>query len=88
MRMNKSKRILSSVALILILAMVIGTIASALTGCGAVEKKDDTVIRIGGMKGATTIGLVNLVDRLQIIALRCTLQAAMSWQQWWLEKLI
>ncbi|WP_022764100.1 ABC transporter substrate-binding protein [Butyrivibrio sp. XPD2006] len=64
MRMNKSKRILSSVALILILAMVIGTIASALMGCGAVEKKDDTVIRIGGMKGATTIGLVNLVDKI------------------------
>ena len=62
--MNKSKRILSSVALILILAMVIGTIASALMGCGAVEKKDDTVIRIGGMKGATTIGLVNLVDKI------------------------
>ncbi len=64
MRINKSKRILSSVALILILAMVIGTIASALMGCGAVEKKDDTVIRIGGMKGATTIGLVNLVDKI------------------------
>jgi NitT/TauT family transport system substrate-binding protein len=64
MRMNKSKRILSGVALILILAMVIGTIASALMGCGAVEKKDDTVIRIGGMKGATTIGLVNLVDKI------------------------
>jgi len=64
MRMNKSKRILSSVALILILAMVIGTVASALMGCGAVEKKDDTIIRIGGMKGATTIGLVNLVDKI------------------------
>ena len=64
MRMNKSKRILSSVALVLILAMVLGTVASALTGCGASENKDDTLIRIGGMKGATTIGLVNLVDKI------------------------
>ena len=61
---NKSKRALSIVALTLILAMVLGTIASALTGCGAAEKKDDAVIRLGGMKGATTIGLVNLVDKI------------------------
>ena len=61
---NKSKKAVSVVALILILAMVLGTIASALTGCGAAEKKDDAVIRLAGMKGATTIGLVNLVDKI------------------------
>ena len=61
---NKSKKAVSIVALTLILAMVLGTIASALTGCGAAEKKDDAVIRLAGMKGATTIGLVNLVDKI------------------------
>ena len=64
---NKSKRAVSIVALTLILAMVLGTIASALTGCGAAEKKDDAVIRLGGMKGATTIGLVNLVDNTPLL---------------------
>ena len=61
---NKSKKAVSVIALTLILAMVLGTIASALTGCGAAEKKDDAVIRLAGMKGATTIGLVNLVDKI------------------------
>ena len=64
MQTTKSKRVLSIIALVLILAIILGTVASALMGCGAVEKKDDTTIRIGAMKGATTIGLVNLVDKI------------------------
>ena len=64
MQTTKSKRVLSIIALVLILAIILGTVASALVGCGAAEKKDDTTIRIGAMKGATTIGLVNLVDKI------------------------
>ena len=64
MQTTKSKRVLSIIALVLILAIILGTVASALMGCGAVEKKDDATIRIGAMKGATTIGLVNLVDKI------------------------
>ena len=64
MQTTKSKRVLSIIALVLILAIILGTVASALVGCGAAEKKDDATIRIGAMKGATTIGLVNLVDKI------------------------
>ena len=63
MATRKSKKVLSVLALIIILSMVLGTVASALTGCGA-AKKDDSVIRVAAMKGATTIGLVNLVDKI------------------------
>ena len=64
MQTTKSKRVLSIIALVLILAIILGTVASALVGCGAADKKDDATIRIGAMKGATTIGLVNLVDKI------------------------
>ena len=76
---NKQKKVLSIIALILILAIILGTVASALMGCGAVEQTaeaseqtqapqaaaelSDTAIRVGALKGATTIGLVNLVDK-------------------------
>jgi NitT/TauT family transport system substrate-binding protein len=60
---KKMKKAVSAIALILILAMVLGTIASALTGCGAAESKsDDVTIRIAGLKGPTTIGLVNFLQ--------------------------
>ncbi len=64
MSSKKSKKVLSVLALIIIAAMVLGTIASALTGCGAAEggSADNTTVRIGALKGATTIGLVNLID--------------------------
>ena len=58
---KKFKKALSVIALVLILAMVLGTVASALTGCGAKGKSDDTIIRVAALKGATTIGLVNLI---------------------------
>ena len=45
---NKSKRIISIIALVLILAMVLGTLASALAGCGAasVDISDEDVKRV------------------------------------------
>ncbi len=58
---KKFKRTFSVIALVLILAMILGTVASSLTGCGAKEKTDDTTIRVAALKGATTIGLVNLI---------------------------
>ena len=33
-----------------------------MTGCA--KKKDDTVVRVGSLKGPTTIGIVNLMDKL------------------------
>ena len=60
MRLKKYKKTFSVMALMLILAMVIGSVAGALAGCGRVE--EDTVVRVAGLKGATTIGLVNLID--------------------------
>ena len=64
MRSQKFKRTASIIALVLILAMVLGTLASALTGCGAVDKAvaGNTKIRIAALKGPTTIGLVHLID--------------------------
>jgi NitT/TauT family transport system substrate-binding protein len=60
---NKSRRLVSIIALVLILAMVLGALASALTGCGAAgQTVDASVIRVGALKGATTIGLVNLIE--------------------------
>lgn len=61
---RKTKKIVSAIALVLILAMVLGAIASALVGCGAAQKEsyDDVTIRIAGLKGPTTIGLVNFLN--------------------------
>ncbi len=62
---KKFKKKLSVVALVLIFAMVMGTLASALTGCGKTDGgASDVTIRVAGLKGATTIGLVNLVDEV------------------------
>ena len=44
-------------AAILSAAVALGMLA----GCGA--KKDDTVVRVGSLKGPTTIGIVNLMDK-------------------------
>ena len=66
MATKKFKKVLSVIALVLILAMVLGTVASALTGCGAAKEADsDTTIRVAALKGATTIGLVNLINDVQ-----------------------
>ncbi len=57
---GKTKRAVSIIALILIFVMLLGSVAGALTGCGAsTGSKDDVSIRIAGLKGPTTIGLVN-----------------------------
>ncbi len=60
---GKTKRAVSIIALILIVVMLLGSVAGALTGCGASsEKRDDVHIRIAGLKGPTTIGLVNFFN--------------------------
>ena len=64
MRTRKFKKTISTIALVLILVMIFGTVASALTGCGANASTggDDVTIRVAALKGPTTIGLVNLID--------------------------
>ncbi len=59
---RKSKKVVSTIALILILVMVLGMVAGALTGCGASAGGDDVTIRVAALKGPTTIGIVNLID--------------------------
>ncbi len=60
---GKTKRAVSIIALILIFVMLLGSVAGALTGCGAsTGGKDDVSIRIAGLKGPTTIGLVNFFN--------------------------
>jgi NitT/TauT family transport system substrate-binding protein len=63
MTMNnpKTKKIFSVLALVLILAMVLGTIASALSGCGR-QESSGTTVRIAALKGPTTIGLVQAIS--------------------------
>ena len=65
MKVGKFKRVVSIIALILILAMLLGSVAGALTGCGAnVKGRDDsTTVRVAALKGPTTIGLVHLIDK-------------------------
>ena len=59
---KKTKRAVSVIALILIVVMLLGSVAGALTGCGAASpQNDDVTIRIAGLKGPTTIGLVNFL---------------------------
>ena len=108
MKTKKIHRVVSVIALFLILAMVLGTVASALTGCGAAEESvsveendvaqqtetaaeaasqaeatseaaseeaaeekaqettgSDVKIRVAALKGATTIGLVNLINDVE-----------------------
>ena len=64
MTSKRTNKVFSVLALVLILAMILGTIASALTGCGKNEETGTTV-RVAALKGATTIGLVHLMDEVQ-----------------------
>ncbi len=60
---KKTKKVVSVIALILIAAMLFGSIAGALTGCGAATPSQKNVtVRIAGLKGPTTIGLVNFLN--------------------------
>ncbi|WP_243111812.1 ABC transporter substrate-binding protein [Butyrivibrio sp. CB08] len=60
---RRFKKMVSTIALVLILVMVLGMVASSLTGCGGVSASgDDVTIRVAALKGPTTIGLVNLID--------------------------
>jgi len=45
------------IATVLSAALALGTLA------GCAQKKDDTVVRVGSLKGPTTIGIVNLMDK-------------------------
>lgn len=96
MASKKFKRTLSVIALVLIFAMVLGTVASALTGCGKAEETSEAapeatqeqtqeqvqvqeqaqaqdkeenstpvVLRVAGLKGATTIGLLNFIKDVE-----------------------
>ncbi len=53
--MKKIKRILAT-------AMVVVMTAVMAVGCGKKEEKDETVIRVASLKGATSIGLVKLME--------------------------
>lgn len=72
MKFKKYKKQFSVLALVLILAMVLGTVASALVGCGAAEPEAKTneeisqngeTVRVAALKGPTSIGLVHLIDK-------------------------
>ena len=64
MRTGKTKRAVSIIALFLILAMVLGSLAGALTGCG-MQTKESAKVRVAALKGPTTIGLVHLMDKAE-----------------------
>lgn len=51
------KKIAAALALIIVLSVL-----SACGSAGNTEKNDDTAIRLGGLKGATSIGMVKLLD--------------------------
>ena len=60
------QKVISIVALFLVLLMILGMVAGALMGCGTDRSaKDDATIRVAALKGATTIGLVNLIDDVE-----------------------
>ena len=59
---KKSKKLVSTIALVLILVMVLGMVAGALTGCGTSAANDDVTIRVAALKGPTTIGVANLIE--------------------------
>ena len=46
-----------------IMATVLSAVLALGTLAGCAQKKDDTVVRVGSLKGPTTIGLVNLMDK-------------------------
>lgn len=47
----------------LIMALLIVMLAGILPGCGKAEKADDTTIRVGSLKGPTSLGLLSLIDK-------------------------
>ncbi|MCR5155520.1 MAG: ABC transporter substrate-binding protein [Butyrivibrio sp.] len=64
LRTGRFKKTVSFIALFLILAMVLGSLAGALTGCGASKSgEDNATVRVAALKGPTTIGLVQLMDK-------------------------
>ncbi|MBE5827175.1 MAG: ABC transporter substrate-binding protein [Butyrivibrio sp.] len=66
LRTGRFKKTVSFIALFLILAMVLGSLAGALTGCGAQSGSGQkTKVRIAALKGPTTIGLVHLIDKAE-----------------------
>jgi NitT/TauT family transport system substrate-binding protein len=46
-----------------IIATVLSAVISVGFMAGCAKKKDDTVVRVGSLKGPTTIGIVNLMDK-------------------------
>ena len=46
-----------------IIATVLSAVISVGLMAGCAKKKDDTVVRVGSLKGPTTIGIVNLMDK-------------------------
>ena len=46
-----------------IIATVLSAVISVGLMAGCAQKKDDTLIRVGSLKGPTTIGIVNLMDK-------------------------
>ncbi len=46
-----------------IIATVLSAVISVGLMAGCAQKKDDTVVRVGSLKGPTTIGIVNLMDK-------------------------
>ena len=46
-----------------IIAAVLTAVISVGMMAGCAKKKDDTVVRVGSLKGPTTIGIVNLMDK-------------------------
>ena len=47
----------------LIVALLVIMLAGILPGCGKAEKTDDTTIRVGSLKGPTSLGLLSLMDK-------------------------
>ena len=46
-----------------IIATVLSAVMAVGMMAGCAQKKDDTVVRVGSLKGPTTIGIVNLMDK-------------------------
>ena len=47
----------------LIAALIVVMLAGILPGCGSAGKADDTTIRVGSLKGPTSLGLLSLMDK-------------------------
>ena len=57
--MKKKKRTVKNLMVALLVFMLVGI----LPGCGRAEKTDDTTIRVGSLKGPTSLGLLGLMDK-------------------------